>query len=61
MERDGLVSREIFAEVPPRVQYALTSLGSSLIEPIAVIADWAEVNVGQITAAQAAYDAISGR
>ena len=61
MERDGLVTREIFAEVPPRVQYALTSLGSSLIEPIAVIADWAEVNVGQITAAQAAYDAISGR
>ena len=61
MERDGLVTREIFAEVPPRVQYALTSLGSSLIQPIAVIADWAEVNVGQITAAQAAYDAISGR
>jgi DNA-binding HxlR family transcriptional regulator len=57
MERDGLVTREVFAEVPPRVEYALTILGDSLTEPIAVIADWAEANVGRITAAQAAYDA----
>jgi DNA-binding HxlR family transcriptional regulator len=57
MERDGLVTREVFAEVPPRVEYALTDVGQSLIEPIAVLADWAEVHVGQITAAQAAYDA----
>jgi DNA-binding HxlR family transcriptional regulator len=57
MERDGLVTREVFAEVPPRVEYALTDLGRSLIDPIAVLGDWAEVNVGQITAAQAAYDA----
>ena len=61
MERDGLVTREIFAEVPPRVEYALTDLGSSLIEPIAVIGDWAEVNVDRITAAQAAYDAVQER
>jgi DNA-binding HxlR family transcriptional regulator len=57
MERDGLITREVYAEVPPRVEYALTGLGTSLIEPIAVIGDWAEVNVGRITAAQAAYDA----
>jgi DNA-binding HxlR family transcriptional regulator len=57
MERDGLVTREIFAEVPPRVEYTLTDLGHSLIEPIAVIGDWAEVHVHQITAAQAVYDA----
>jgi DNA-binding HxlR family transcriptional regulator len=57
MERDGLVTREIFAEVPPRVNYALTDLGQSLIEPIIVLGDWAEIKVGQITAAQAAYDA----
>lgn len=56
MERDGLATREVFAEVPPRVEYALTDLGRSLIDPIAVLADWAELNVGQITAAQAAYD-----
>lgn len=57
MERDGLVSREVFAEVPPRVEYSLTDLGQSLIEPIAVLGNWAEVHVGQITAAQEAYDA----
>jgi DNA-binding HxlR family transcriptional regulator len=61
MERDGLVTREIFAEVPPRVEYALTDLGQSLIKPIAVIADWAEVNVGRMTEAQASYDASQGR
>jgi DNA-binding HxlR family transcriptional regulator len=60
MERDGLVVREIFAEVPPRVEYTLTALGESLVEPIAVIGDWAEVHVGRITAAQAAYDAAHG-
>jgi DNA-binding HxlR family transcriptional regulator len=57
MERDGLVSREIFAEVPPRVEYTLTDLGRSLIGPIAFIGDWAEVNVHRISAAQRAYDA----
>ena len=57
MERDGLVTLEIFAEVPPRVDYALTDLGRSLARPIAVIGDWAEVHIGQIEAAQAAYDA----
>jgi DNA-binding HxlR family transcriptional regulator len=57
MERDGLVTREIFAEVPPRVEYTLTDLGHSLIDPIAVIGDWAEIHVHRITAAQAAYDA----
>jgi DNA-binding HxlR family transcriptional regulator len=56
MERDGLVTREVFAEVPPRVEYTLTDLGTSLIKPIAVITEWAEVNVGRITAAQEAYD-----
>jgi DNA-binding HxlR family transcriptional regulator len=58
MERDGLVTREIFAEVPPRVEYSLTDLGRSLIEPIGILSDWAEVHVHRITAAQEAYDAI---
>jgi DNA-binding HxlR family transcriptional regulator len=57
MERDGLLTREVFAEVPPRVDYELTDLGHSLVQPIAVITDWAEVHVAQITAAQARYDA----
>ena len=57
MERDGLVTREIFAEVPPRVDYTLTVLGHSLVGPISVVADWAEVHLRQITGAQEAYDA----
>ncbi|ACU73126.1 transcriptional regulator, HxlR family [Catenulispora acidiphila DSM 44928] len=57
MERDGLVTRQVFAEVPPRVEYTLTELGHSLAEPIAVIGDWAEVNMPRLTAAQQAYDA----
>jgi len=57
MERDGLLSREVFAEVPPRVEYTLTELGLSLAGPIPVVGDWAETHVNQISAAQAAYDA----
>jgi DNA-binding HxlR family transcriptional regulator len=59
-ERDGLVAREVFAEVPPRVEYTLTDLGRSLTRPIAVIGDWAETHLPEITAAQAAYDARQG-
>lgn len=61
MERDGLVTREVFAEVPPRVEYTLTDLGHSLVEPIAVLGDWAEVNMPRFVAAQEAYDAAHGK
>ena len=56
LERDGLLTRTIFPTIPPRVDYALTDLGQSLIEPIVVLGDWAEINVNRIAAAQAAYD-----
>jgi DNA-binding HxlR family transcriptional regulator len=54
MERDGLVTREVFAEVPPRVEYTLTPLGMSLQTPIQAITDWAEANVGHVMAAREA-------
>ncbi|MFB9838237.1 winged helix-turn-helix transcriptional regulator [Actinoallomurus acaciae] len=54
MERDGLVTREVFAEVPPRVEYTLTPLGMSLQTPIQAIADWAEANVGKVMSAREA-------
>ena len=42
LERDGLVTRTVFHEVPPRVEYTLTSWGSSLNVALAPIADWGE-------------------
>jgi DNA-binding HxlR family transcriptional regulator len=41
LEHDGLVRREVFAEVPPRVEYSLTARGESLIGPVTALADWA--------------------
>lgn len=56
LERDGLVTRTIYAEVPPRVEYALTALGESLIEPLAALRCWAESRIDAVIAAQAEYD-----
>ncbi|GAA1556742.1 helix-turn-helix domain-containing protein [Actinomadura kijaniata] len=56
MERDGLLTREVFAEVPPRVEYALTPLGRSLRAPIEAVTAWAEANVGAVVAARARHD-----
>ncbi|SDP21440.1 DNA-binding transcriptional regulator, HxlR family [Pedococcus dokdonensis] len=57
MERDGLLTRTVFAQVPPRVDYALTELGVSLGGPIAVLTDWAEAHVGRIVAARDEFEA----
>jgi DNA-binding HxlR family transcriptional regulator len=59
LERDGLVSRTIYAEVPPRVEYQLTELGETLCEPIALIRNWALDHIVEVMAAQTAYDATS--
>jgi DNA-binding HxlR family transcriptional regulator len=48
LEADGLVSRKIYPEVPPRVEYRLTPLGSSLLPHIQGLVDWAAVNMGTI-------------
>ncbi|MDT0441214.1 winged helix-turn-helix transcriptional regulator [Streptomyces johnsoniae] len=41
LENDGLVRREVFPTVPPGVEYSLTPLGRSLLEPLSALADWA--------------------
>lgn len=56
LERDGLVTRTVYPEVPPRVEYALTALGETLYEPIASIHCWAETHIQDVLAAQACYD-----
>jgi DNA-binding HxlR family transcriptional regulator len=56
LERDGLVQRRVYPEVPPRVEYALTSLGQTLCEPISALIRWSEKNIDAVTAAQKRYD-----
>ncbi|WP_079433284.1 helix-turn-helix domain-containing protein [Zoogloea sp. LCSB751] len=57
LERDGMVVREVFPEVPPRVEYELTDLGLSLLLPTQGLVDWAKTNWEQVREAQSRYDA----
>lgn len=56
LERDGLVTRTVFPTIPPRVDYELTALGRSLLEPVSALGDWALRNIGKIDAARAKFD-----
>jgi DNA-binding HxlR family transcriptional regulator len=56
MERDGLLTRTVHAQVPPRVDYELTDLGASLTGPIQTPTDWAETHLAQILGARETYD-----
>jgi DNA-binding HxlR family transcriptional regulator len=56
LERDGLVSRKAFATVPVTVEYAVTPLGKTLTDSLAVIVQWAEENMSLILSAQKNYD-----
>jgi len=56
LERDGLISRETQASVPPRVDYALTPLGESYIEPLQVMLSWGAKHQGRIDIIRKAYD-----
>ena len=56
LERDGLVSRTAYAEVPPRVEYALTSTGRGLLPHVVELAKWALDNEGTIRAMREKYD-----
>ncbi|WP_028245350.1 winged helix-turn-helix transcriptional regulator [Pseudoclavibacter soli] len=57
LERDGLVERTVFAEVPPRVEYELTDLGRDLLGPLQVLSGWAVQHMSSVAEAQRAYDA----
>jgi DNA-binding HxlR family transcriptional regulator len=56
LERDGMVTREVQAAIPPRVEYSLTPLGVRVAERLAALIDLVEAQMPQITAAQARYD-----
>ena len=57
LERDGLVNRTVTPSIPPRVDYELTELGRSLVDPLHAIELWALDHVEDIHGAQARFDA----
>jgi DNA-binding HxlR family transcriptional regulator len=57
LERDGLVSRTIYPEIPPRVEYELTQLGRTLCEPLGSLTQWAHDHIDEVKRAQAGFDA----
>lgn len=57
LERDGLVARTMYAEIPPRVEYALTPLGRTLCAPLAALTQWAHDHIDEVKRAQARFDA----
>jgi DNA-binding HxlR family transcriptional regulator len=61
LERDGLVTRTVYPTVPPRVDYELTELGKTLLEPIVGVAAWARANRTKIAEARVVYDKSANR
>lgn len=57
LERDGLIARRVFPTKPPSVDYRLTELGESLLEPLVSLIAWAEQTQTRIAAARVAFDA----
>jgi DNA-binding HxlR family transcriptional regulator len=57
LERDGLVARHVFAEVPARVEYSLTPLGWSISEPLISLSEWGGEHRAEIADARERYRA----
>ena len=56
MERDGLVVRTVYSVMPPRVEYAISPLGQTVIEPLTALSAWAQAHMPQVRVAQQAFD-----
>ncbi len=61
LERDGLVTRTVFPTIPPRVDYELTRLGRSLLDPVSELGSWARKNRAAIQDARRRFDAGDSR
>ncbi|ALG71014.1 HxlR family transcriptional regulator [Azospirillum thiophilum] len=60
LERDGLVSRKVFATVPVTVEYSITPLGATLAQTLVPLRIWAETHIARMLEARAAYDRVEG-
>lgn len=56
LERDGLLTREVFPEVPPRVEYELTALGRQFMQPVRGLVTWLQSNWPAIIASRDTFD-----
>ena len=56
LERDGLVKRQLYASVPPKVEYSLTPLGNSLVNSMKGLCLWAEDHIDQVLKARENFD-----
>jgi DNA-binding HxlR family transcriptional regulator len=56
LERDGLMTRTVHPSIPPRVEYALTDLGRTLLDPVLALARWAIEHRGDVAASRRRYD-----
>ena len=56
LERDGLVRRTVYPEVPVRVEYALTNAGRTLCEPLRALQEWSIAHLEDVSASQQAHD-----
>ena len=61
LERDGLVTRTVFPTIPPRVDYELTELGRTLLEPVLALSQWAERHREEIQTSRLRFDLGHGR
>ncbi|QDL97413.1 winged helix-turn-helix transcriptional regulator [Rhodopseudomonas palustris] len=60
LERDGLVSRQVFPTKPPSVEYRLSATGESVLGPLTALVGWAEQHFPEIERARARFDAVAG-
>ncbi len=56
LERDGILTRHVYASVPPKVEYTLTPLGRTLIDLVNAIYGWTESHIEAVLEAQQAFD-----
>ena len=56
LERDGLLTRDVYAEVPPRVEYELTPLGRRFMQPVRALVAWLQMNWSAIRTARDTFD-----
>jgi DNA-binding HxlR family transcriptional regulator len=56
LERDGLLTRHYYSEIPPRVEYQLTALGKGILVPMEALVGWIQKQWPKIEAARTAFD-----